>query len=95
MPNVSQMIDDFGLLSAQIAELEAKKKNIRDKIAAMSIGAYEGTFFRATVSKSSRDTLDMEAVRAHLSRQFIQAHTKTTEVVIVKSGARNNIGVAA
>ena len=71
MSNIATLIDDFGLLSAQIADLEAKKKVIRDQLVELGEGAHEGTFFRVTISKSVRETLDMKAVREKLSRQFI------------------------
>ena len=94
--NVAAVIDDFGLISAQIAELEAKKKLIREQlVVALGLGAHEGTFYRVTISKSTRETLDMNAVREKLSRQFIQANTKETEVLTVKAGARNAINLAA
>jgi hypothetical protein len=93
MSSTATLIDDFGLLSAQIAELEAKKKAIRDQLVALGEGAHEGTFYRVTISKSVRCTLDMEAVREKLSRQFIQANTRETDVITVKAGARNNINV--
>jgi hypothetical protein len=35
-----------------------------------------------------RDTLDMKAVRDHLSRQFIAAHTNTSDVTVLKVTAR-------
>jgi hypothetical protein len=86
------LIDSFGILKAQIADLEAKEKDLRNQlIAEFGEGAFEGTFFRVTISKTVRETLDMKAVREHLSRQFISAHTKETEVTIVKAGARNGI----
>ena len=92
--NVATVIDDFGLISAQIAELEARKKFIREQlVVALGLGAHEGTFYRVTISKSTRETLDMVAVREKLSRQFIQANTRETEVLTVKAGARNNIDV--
>jgi hypothetical protein len=58
-------------------------------------GAYEGELFRATVSESERATLDMAAVRAKLSRQFIQANTTVTPVVTVRVAARSNVRLAA
>ena len=95
MSNQATMIDDFGLLCAQIAELETRKKALRDQLVTLGEGAHEGDFFRVTISKSTRETLDMKAVREHVSRQFIQAHTKETEVLTVKAGARNAISIAA
>lgn len=94
MSNTATLIDDFGLLSAQIAELEAKKKVVRDQlIDALGDGAFEGTFYRVTISMGVRKTLDMEAVREKLSDQFIRAHTNESVVITVKSGARNAINV--
>ena len=82
------VVDAFGALKAQIADLEKQAAALRAEIIAMGLGAHEGDLFRATVSVTERETLDMDAVRAHLSRQFIQAHTKVTEVTMVRAVAR-------
>lgn len=95
MSNTATLIDDFGLLSAQIAELEAKKKLLHKQIIELGEGAHEGTFFRVTVSKSIRETLDMAAVREKLSRQFILANTKETEVISVRGSMRNAANLVA
>ena len=97
MPNLSNRdpVDLLGEVSAQIAELEILKKNLRDQIAARGPGAYEGELFRATVSVAERGTLDMKAVREKLSRQFIQANTSVSEVTTVKVVARIGREVAA
>lgn len=82
-------IDRLGALKAQIAELEAEEAALRDEIIAMGLGPHEGELFRATVSVGERNTLDMDAVRAKLSRQFIQANTTTQTVTTVRIVARN------
>lgn len=90
----SQIVDDYGMLCAKIAELELKKAKIRDSlVSSLGDGAFEGDFYRVTISLSTRETLDMKAVRAKLSPQFIKAHTKETIVITVKAGARNSINV--
>lgn len=95
MNNTATLIDDFGLLCAQIAELELKKKVLRDQLAnALDEGAHEGLFYRVTISMSTRETLDMKAVREKLSDQFIRAHTKESVVITVKAGARNGANAA-
>ena len=81
-------IDRLGELLAQIADLTREAETIKSALRTMGDGSYEGDLFRATVSTSERDTLDMKAVREHLSRQFIQAHTNTTTVTAVKVVAR-------
>ena len=94
--NLRPSIDAFGVLCAQIAELETQKKTLREAlIGALGDGAFEGDHYRITISTADRETLDMKAVRAKLSRQFIAANTTVTEVTTVKATARNAINVAA
>jgi hypothetical protein len=91
--NIGPLIDDFGLLKAQIADLETKAKALHGQIASLGDGAYEGTFYRVTVSESERSKLDMDAVKAKLSPQFIRAHTSYTPVTTVRVSGRNAIDV--
>jgi hypothetical protein len=93
--NIGTLIDELGVLKAKIAELEAIETLLKDQLIAAGPGAYEGDFYRATVSESERNTLDMKAVRAKLSSQFITANTKTTPVTTVKVVARNGLKLAA
>jgi hypothetical protein len=86
-------IDRLGYLLAEIADLEKQAKAIKDALREAGDGAYEGEVFRATVSTSERETLDMAAVREHLSRQFITANTKVTETQTVRVVARNGKAV--
>jgi hypothetical protein len=86
-------IDRLGLLLAEISELTKQADVIKAQLREMGDGAYEGEVFRATVSTNEPSTLDMAAVREHLSRQFITANTKVTEIVTVKVVARNGKGV--
>ena len=44
---------------------------------------------RIDVSETDRETLDMKAVRAKLSPQFITAHTNVTKVRALRVSARN------
>lgn len=81
--------DALGELRAQRVEIENKEKVFHAMLIAMGEGAHEGEKFRATVSKSEREKLDMAAVREKLSRQFLAAHTTTTEVTTVRVVARN------
>lgn len=82
------VIDRLGELKARIADLQAEEKKLRDEIIALGVGAHEGELFRASVSVSERETLDMAAVREKLSPQFIRAHTNVTPVTTVKIVAR-------
>lgn len=81
-------IDQLGLLKAEIAALTDKAKILETEIKALGAGAHSGDLYDATVSLVSTDRLDMDAVRAKLSPQFIRAHTTTTESVRLTVRAR-------
>lgn len=95
MNNLTATIDRLGHIKAMIADLKAEEQALRDVLIENGPGAYEGELFRATVSASERATLDMAAVRAKLTRQFILAHTNVTEVITVRLAARSNARLAA
>lgn len=81
-------IDALGEIKARIADLEKIEKDLRERVVAMGVGAHEGDTFRATVSVSEREKLDMDAVRQKLSPQFIRAHTTVSDVTMVRVVAR-------
>jgi hypothetical protein len=81
-------IDALGAIKAQIADLEAREKELREAVLALGEGSHEGRMFKVTVVTVERETLDMKAVRAKLSPQFIVAHTRVTPVTTVKVAAR-------
>ncbi len=93
--NLKTTIDALGALKAQIAELEIQEKALKASLGELEPGAYEGELYRVTVAKTDRETLDMEAVRAKLSPQFISAHTRVTPVTTIRVGVRTGKGVAA
>ena len=86
--NLTSAIDRLGLLKAQLSELAREEKELKAVLIEQGPGAYEGDLFRVTVSQSERETLDMEAVREKLTRQFIAAHTVVTPVTTVRVVAR-------
>ncbi len=90
---LGQAIDELGRLQAIVAGYTAREKLLKAYVADCGAGAYEGDLFRATVSVYDQHRLDMEAVRAKLSPQFIAAHTTVTPVTKVQVKARNDINV--
>ena len=86
--NLTKISDDLGTLKARIADLETQEKALKQALADLGPGAYEGEIFRLSISESVRATLDMEAVRAKLTPQFIRAHTRETEVRTLRVVAR-------
>jgi hypothetical protein len=90
MPKSNMLpVDRLGVVLAQIAELKREEKRIKEQLIEWGLGAYEGDLYRATVSHSERAVLDMIAVRAKLSPQFIRANTSYTDVTTVRVVSRN------
>lgn len=92
---LTDTVDHLGVIKTQIAELKIEEDKLRAILIENGPGAYEGEFYRATVSESERHTLDMDAVRAKLSAKWIAEHTNTTEVTTVRVGVRNGRAIAA
>jgi hypothetical protein len=82
------VVDQLGLIKAEIAQLQEQEKALKEQLIALGDGKHSGNLYDATVSPTSRDTLDMEAVRAKLSPQFIRAHTSTTHFSTIRVTAR-------
>lgn len=86
--NKRELVDTLGAIKAEIANLTAQEKVLKDKLIALGESAIDGELFRATISTSERATLDMEAVRAKLSPQFITAHTNVSTVTAIRVVSR-------
>ena len=78
---MEKQVDRIAELSATITALNAEKQELLDLLKAEGEGKYYGTEHYVVVSRSERSTLDPKAVRKKLSRQFIVAHTRVTEVL--------------
>jgi hypothetical protein len=86
---VQALVDEYGTLCAQMAALKNKQADLKARLIAAGETPIEGALFRITVSTCIAETLDMEAVRAKLSPQFITAHTIKTERTTVRCTSRN------
>lgn len=91
-----ETIDELGITRAKIAELKAVEDMLKTRLADLAPGPYEGQLFRLSISESVRETPDAvfkakidELIEEHVSRQFITAHTKCTDVRTYKVSARN------
>lgn len=82
------LVDQLGFIKAEIAHLQDQEKALKEQIIAQGFGTHHGQMYDVTVSPTTRETLDMEAVRAKLSPQFMRAHTNTTTYPTVRVTAR-------
>jgi len=97
MTNLTTTIDAFGDLKADIADLEMKLQAMKDALAELPKGAYEGERYRLNVIVAEVERTDWKAVAMKLdpSSQLIVAHTSKTEQRSYRVGARNGKKVAA
>jgi len=90
------LIDRLGDIDAQAAPLIARIGELKAAIIVKGgAGRHAGTRYDATVSIFDQDRLDMDAVRAKLTPQFIRAHTITSVVRKVQIFARKVTHYAA
>jgi hypothetical protein len=93
--HLTDTVDHLGVIKARIAELQTEHDRLRDILVENGPGAYEGEFFRATVSESERHTLDMDAVREKLGPKWCEKHTNVTEFPRVCVTARSGKAITA
>jgi hypothetical protein len=84
IPNLSPMIDAYGKLVAQIAELEKRKEQFQADFKALEAGTHAGEQYVLTIIDSTRETPDAtyakeikaatEAFKASKSAQYLRAH---------------------
>jgi hypothetical protein len=81
MTNLTQTIDTYGKLSAQIAELQRQQKALKENLADLTKGKYEGDLFDLTVSEFDVEKIDWQAIaeKVGYSSQLKTAHTSTRQ----------------
>jgi hypothetical protein len=77
-------VDLLGYYLAEAADWIAKAEVLKKRIKKAGPGSYEGVFYRATMAEYEEKRLNMKAVRAKLSKQFIRANTTTSMKQVVK-----------
>jgi hypothetical protein len=100
MTTIIHPVDLLGEIQAQITDLENQAEEIKARLIAKGRKAYEGDFFRATVSRFDRTTLPIKVARAKLERlgvpvRWFRDNSETDEVIVVKVTARTGELLAA
>lgn len=81
-------IDRLGMIKAQIAALEEEEDRYRDQVQRLGPGTHSGRLYDATVSSSTKVTVDMDAVRVKLGEAWVARHSRRTPTVVVRVTAR-------
>jgi hypothetical protein len=85
---LAALVDLIGEMKAHVAPTLAHLAKLERKLKANGVGRYQGLMYESNVFEQTRESLDMDAVRAKLSPQFITAHTTTKTVTVLKTTAR-------
>jgi hypothetical protein len=85
---VGDLADEIGKLCAEIADLEARRKNFREELIRRGVAEAEGVLFRATVSEAVRWTIDSARVKAEMGAAWWDARCRQSLVTTVAVKAR-------
>lgn len=80
------IIDQYGSVSQQIAELEAIKSKLKAELIARGVGNYEGEQFYAEVQEYDRENISAPLVRELSNAEFVKQVTTIQHIkaVVVK-----------
>jgi|SRR6516164_3938896 len=85
---LADIVDCLGTVKAEIAALQAKEKELADRLKLTGLTEIDGTLFRATVCTSDRETVDTKSLRADLGEDCIKPYLRSQPVTICRVNAR-------
>ncbi len=85
---VGDLADQLGTVKAEIADLEAREKALRDELIRRRLPAIEGALYAATISDAVRWTINAAAVRAEMGDAWWNARCRQALVTTVAVKAR-------
>jgi hypothetical protein len=77
------IIDQYGLVGQQIAELEAIKSKLKAELIARGVGIYEGEQFYAEVLEYDREQISAPLVRKYSNEDFVKSVTTVQHITSV------------
>jgi hypothetical protein len=86
---IGSIIDDYGVLKAQIADLEEKKLALHTEILRRGIEFAHGHYFQVSVSTYPKAFLDSTLVKEEQGQKWWDEHCYIREITTVKIGARS------
>ena len=83
---MNNIIDQYGVISKQIQELEEIKSKLKAELIARGIGTYEGESFFAEVQEYDRENISAPLVRKLSNEEFVKSVTTIQHIkaVVVK-----------
>jgi hypothetical protein len=93
--SIGELVDQLGHAKAEAAEVKVREDALRAELIARGVKSAEGMLFRASVSESTRWTLDAERIKAEMGELWAVAHSKVSAVTSVRLSARTGSRQAA
>jgi len=83
---MTNIIDQYGIISQRIAELEETKSKLKAELIARGVGNYQGEQFAAEVLEYDREQISAPLVRKLSNEEFVKSVTTVQHVksVVVK-----------
>jgi len=82
----TNIIDQYGVVDAQIKELELIKNKLKAELIARGVGEYQGDSFFAEVQEYDRENISAPLVRKFSNEEFVKQVTTIQHIkaVVVK-----------
>jgi len=80
---MNNIIDQYGLINQQIAELEAIKGRLKAELIARGVGEYKGESFFAEVQEYDRENISAPLVRKLSNEDFVKSVTTIQHITAV------------
>ena len=83
---MNNIIDQYGAIAQQIAELEEIKSKLKAELIARGVGNYQGEQFYAEVQEYDRENISAPLVRKLSNEEFVKSVTTIQHIkaVVVK-----------
>lgn len=80
---MENIIDQYGIISQRIAELEETKSKLKAEILARGIGTYSGLSYFADVQEYDRENISAPLVRKLSNEDFVKSVTTIQHIKAV------------
>jgi hypothetical protein len=88
--SIEDLVDDYGLLHGEKADIEARMKIIQAELSARepSSKVFTGTLYKLSKVEFDRKDLDSKRIKEEMPASWVEDHTKTNHVIQYRIGAR-------
>lgn len=88
--NLPELVDEFGRLKAQMADLEARAQELKEEFKNSKLSQIEGQLFRVVISRYSMGRVDWKAIAEALNPppSLVRRNTERQNICRIEAKAR-------